>query len=465
MLPNDFFCIINNPQNPLTMKTLRSLFIVVVGTLSFTHCSDSNNDAGQGPGDSPDVPLTDQQADFLAALPDTVIQLKDIILGDGQNVLDFLKANDPDFLKDYPYGRPGRTKALSPFQQQQLFFSRMYVMGYYLADDSQHTHPAAGDDSPAQVGLAYSWGSKDYNIRQIPPTASGCMDKKIYGLDCTGMIWAMTQAARITVQPKYNFFVLNISDAQKWTDAFKANADYKDLEMKDMGQLPQGKMRNGDILFWGSHVGVCLYGWFYQSNGTSNAPGCKNNLSPSRGPRMISIAEVLAYGLGPYRVFRTIHKPNYSLTIEHKFNDPCGYIGQNYYDAVQLDVNVVDDSVGISNVVNQTPTVSPLTMQIVTGCSLTCAPGSTGDLNITKGSGKVDEVADDDGNFYFTLDLDNTGVGAGSLTTLQCPDADPIIAPGAATDYTITLRFVLADSIQTQNSPGPYGVFIKLAPK
>jgi len=169
--------------------------------------------------------------------------------------------------------------------------------------------------------------------------------------------------------------------------------------------------------------------------------------------------------LGPYRVFRTIHKPNYSLTIEHKFNDPCGYFGQDFHDAVQLDVNVQDDEVTISNIVNQAPTVIPTTMQIITGCSLTCIPGPIGDLNITSGSGEIETAQDEVGDFYFDLDLLNTAVGTGSLTTLQCPDADPINAPGVATDYTINLRFVLKDSIQTQNSPGNYGVFIKLTPK
>ena len=190
-------CTTINPQR-LNMKAIKFLFIVIPLVMSLVRCTE-NDSSDPVPNDSVDVALTDDQAAFLATLEDTVIHLEDIFFENGQNVLTFLEEHDPDFLEAYPYGRTSKTKALTPFQQKNLFLSKMYVMGYYLTDDSQHTHPSAGDDSPAQTGLAYSWGSKDYNIRQIPPVASGCMDKKIYGLDCTGMIWAMTQAANLTV--------------------------------------------------------------------------------------------------------------------------------------------------------------------------------------------------------------------------------------------------------------------------
>jgi hypothetical protein len=447
------------------MKTNKFLLIVIPVAMSLLTCSENDSEIVDFiPSDSTDVPLTDDQANFLATLSETVIPLENIFLDDGQNVLDFLKKYDPDFLKGYPYGRTAQTKALTPFQQKQMFFSKMYVKGYNLADDSEHTHPAGGADSPAQTGLAYSWGSKDYDIRQIPPVASGCMDLRIYGLDCTGMLWAMTQAANLTVVPKYNFFIQYINNAQTWTDAFKRSADYKDLEMKNMGQLPPGKINNGDIIIWGSYVGVFLYGQFYQSNGSANAPGCKNNLSASRGPRMIPLAEVLAYGLGPYQVFRTIHKLDYTLKIEFKSNDPCGYVGQIEYDAVEVDVHIQDDSVSVDNIVNHPPTISPATMAVF-NCSLTCNLGSTGHFNVISGTGKVEPGPGVDDELQFYVELENADSGKGWFSNLKCPKADSIVARTPPYKHTDRFTFVLLDSAQKQGPESSYGLFVKLDPK
>ena len=253
-----------------------------------------------------DVPLTDAQAAFLETVKDTTIRLEDVILEDGQNVRTFLETYDPDFLNKYHKKSGNTTADFNPLQQRSLFISRMVAIGEFLVDDPIHNHPFVDANKPAQTRLAYSWGSKDWDIRQIPPGVTGeCKDLAIYGLDCSGMIWAMTKASSLPpVVPKYNFCVKQITEAPKWTAAFKASTDYKDLKMRDMGQIPEAKMENGDIILWGSHVGIYLYGYFYQSNGTSKLPGCNNNLSMNRGPRLIDLSEVLKWGLGSYKVFR-----------------------------------------------------------------------------------------------------------------------------------------------------------------
>ena len=260
-----------------------------------------------------DIPLTDSQEAFLETVKDTTLHIEDIILENGQDVRTFLQENDPAFLDKYRFIVRNNLTSLSPGLQKCLFLARMYTMGFYLVDDAKHTHPSAGSNKPAQTGLAYSWGSKDYDIRQIPPGATNeCRDLSIYGLDCTGMIWAMTQAANLPpVVPKYNFFVQEITDAPKWTEAFRTSADYKLLKMKNMQQLAQGSLEDGDIILWGSHVGIYLCGSLLQSNGTPHSPGCNNNLAPTRGPRLISFAEALSSGkggwnLGDYNVFRIL---------------------------------------------------------------------------------------------------------------------------------------------------------------
>jgi hypothetical protein len=339
----------------------------------------------------------------------------------------------------------------------------MYAMGNYLVDDAMHTHPAAGTNSPAQTGLAYSWGSKDYDVRQIPPSASGCMDKKIYGLDCSGMVWAMTRAAGITVQPKYNFFVEYISDASKWTKAFKASGVYKDLLMKDMGQLPKSKIKNGDVILWGRHVGIYLYGTFYQSNGTSRAPGCQQNLSPNRGPRAISLSDVMSWGgLGPYKVLRITHEFDFTLHVEVKHDDPCSYRGSNYWDATDLDIHVKDTEVTFSNIRNYQSTINPATITVLETCSMTSHPGPTGEYNVTSATGAVLDIGEK--NARLDLILINKGATTASCL-LQCPNMDPVDLPFQTYDFEDKWFFVLEDSTQTVGSTGQFGIYAKLSPK
>ena len=453
----------------MSMKTIKILGVIISILISLVRCSEKDGiEPDPVSPDSSDVELTDEQAAYLESLEETFIPLEDIILDNGQDVRSFLEDNDPDFLQDYPSGRPKKTMAGSPFQQKLLFLSRMYDMGNYLVDDDNHTYPSAGTNSPEQAGLAYSWGSKDYDVRQVPPTASGCMDKKIYGLDCTGMLWAMTQGSKLTVVPKYNFFVQYINTAQKWTDAFKASEDYPDLGMEDRGQLAPFLIRNGDIIFWASHVGVYLSGSIYQSNGTPNAPGCKDNLSPRRGPRMIPLNEILTYGLGPYKVFRIVHDHNFTLKVEYKDNFACGFEGQKYYDAVEMDIKVEmpEKIVTVSNIINKFPTIAPSSMEFVSGCTVSCEAGEIGQINVISGTGKVTDYTDPaDGYYRFEVTLTEKFLNTGYVVTLECTDSDPIVQNGSIFDYTQHYGFVLADSAQHQPPIDEYGLFVYLTPK
>ena len=238
-------------------------------------------------------------------------------------------------------------------------------MAHYLVTDANHTYPSAGPDSPAQTGLAYSWGTKDHDVRKVPPGPGGeCLDKKIYGLDCSGLMWKVTQAARVTVQPKYNFFVEYISDAKTWTKAFQATVDYKDLEMKDMGKIPEKEMKNGDVILWKQHVGIYLFGAFYQSNGTSKKPGCNNNLNADKGPRLVTLGDILyRRRFESYKVFRVVYGQDYDLTIVQDYsgvslNSPFCKLG-SYVDSTVINITVnAKDEVILNSIRNIDPAVS-----------------------------------------------------------------------------------------------------------
>lgn len=382
-----------------------------------------------------DEPLTAEEAAFLASVPDTLIHLEDIILENGENVRSFLEKYDPGFLTTYPSLKSGSTVALTPFLQKVIYIARMLGMGNHLVDDAQHTYPSEGADKPAQTGLAYSWGSKD-EVRQKPPTIRdpGCNDKYIHGLDCSGMIWQMIQAANLNPPPapKYNFFVSYITDAPKWTAAFKASADYKDLEMKDMGEnYPKHNMKSGDMILWRKHVGIYLYGSFYQSNGDPNAPDCTNNLSQGRGPRIIPLSYFLEgkKSLGPYHVYRPVCDQQYTLTLTINSTgfgatSPFCILG-NYIDSTVFKITVSEDNiVTLDSIKNSNP---PVMYQSAGGCDCLSMTFSNG--SVYEFTGLTAEVTENGSEKDF-LKCYFIQTFCSSNDSIQCSTNPPMVFPG-----------------------------------
>lgn len=251
--------------------------------------------------------LSGADADILMSIQDTLIRLQDLLLEDGQPVLEFLQTYDPGFLTAYPsLNRPFQTLLLTPPGQKKLFISKMLCMANYLVTPSNHTYP---DDNPPQTGLAYSYGSKEYNIKQYPP-AGECRDRKIYGLDCSGMLYQMTMKAGLPeVVPRYLFSVEAINDVSKWNNALLNSEDFKNLRMEDKGMLNLDGLKAGDIIIWprAPHVGVVGKGrYIFNSRGYSSLPKCINNTAIGFGPRTIPVTSgwVNGFGQGIYKIFR-----------------------------------------------------------------------------------------------------------------------------------------------------------------
>jgi hypothetical protein len=332
--------------------------ILIVSVFAVTTCRKEP----ETPGPSKDIPLTVAQDAFLAAVKDTIIRLEDMILTDGRNVRSFLEQYDPEFLIRYPSGSKNGAAELTPFEQKNLFIARMLGAGNYLVEDALHRYDSLSTDKPAQKGLAYLWGGKDFVNRHIPYQGTGeCENLMLYGLDCTGMLWSMVKAAGLPpVEPENNFFTATIRDVSKWTTAFKASAEFKDLVMRDTGkQIPPDMMEEGDIILWESHVGVYLNGYVYQSNGTSLSTDCRRNMLPDRGPRLISADQIAAWGLGDYEVFRTNYfGHSYHIIVDYDVvNDDGGVcVEASYHDVAEFDIeitNLPDSPYGVYSLANQ----------------------------------------------------------------------------------------------------------------
>jgi hypothetical protein len=266
---------------------------------------------------------------FIDAFPDTVVSLDDIILDDGESVLSFLQANDPGTLQNYPsemsnrrqFSRPkvvdGPGSGLTdPQTQRNLFFARMFAIGNYLVTRKNFVATTGQPN-----GLAYMSGSKDYDAPHAPPLPGpqtgnpGCQGVKLYGLDCSGLIYQMTTKSSLpAVVPKTLFGVKNITNVSLWTKAFSQTADYDSLTMADEGdetEVPSSEIESGDIIiFPGHHIGISMGGMFYESGGDPDNPGCQQNAAPSRGPKMLPITAVNGINGGQYEIYRVIASGN-----------------------------------------------------------------------------------------------------------------------------------------------------------
>ena len=150
--------------------------------------------------------------------------------------------------------------------------------------------------------------------------------------------------------------------------------------MKNIGQVTMDKMKNGDLILWGSHVGIYLNGYFYQSNGSSKLPACNNNLALSKGPRLISLSEVLKWGLGKYTVFRIVIDLEFKFEMKFTTKDRLtgGLISKAFeeWDSTSMkieikEIEINEGTVTCSNIFNSMGTVTPETLTDLLGCSST----------------------------------------------------------------------------------------------
>lgn len=269
-----------------------------------------------------DAPLTAQELAVLESMTDSVIGLEDMVLENGASVLEVIQEFDPDWLADAPYqGRGLRDQSDLPASDQRLLvIAKMLAVGEYLVNNANHVYPADGADAPAQEGLAYGFGSKQYwtRTRPVAPLAPnedsscmpdpGCTDQQVYGLDCSGMVYWMAYFAglRFSVS-EFGANATYFGTPANWTTAMTApgSDNYDEINVFQLVEpIPVNDMRAGDIIKWPGHIGVVVglggSRWLFQSNGTGyrcpDPPGgnggCQNNFKPTkRGPRMLKMTQ------------------------------------------------------------------------------------------------------------------------------------------------------------------------------
>jgi cell wall-associated NlpC family hydrolase len=164
--------------------------------------------------------------------------------------------------------------------------AKMLFTANYLVNDSNFQ--LAGNEMitgvPTQEGLAYSYGSKDYTIRQSPSFGE-CTDG-VFGPDCSGFVYHLFKAAGInipegTAEDQRQVGTLN--------NAVGGLSEFSKVSFEDFGQIPPAEFESGDIIYWlrSNHtaflIGMVLktasdQSFIYQSNGTGRAANdCESN--------------------------------------------------------------------------------------------------------------------------------------------------------------------------------------------
>lgn len=300
---------------------LRTLLLMLLSAPVFTGCNHKEEaQPTQVVGDG----LSSADAAILDEVPSYTADLTKIVLPNGEFLLPWAVAHDSAYFHSHQRGLA--SGAISgPIAKMNTLVSRLVGNGAKLADPTKHTYPAEGQNKPAQVGIRYKFGQRDWTNRDDPHamSTSGCPER-LHGLDCSGLLYNIFTMSEVNISDGNAATQFN---ADKLTQALKANSEFKNLYAQVMpDNLPKSKMKTGDIIYWPvGHIGLItsertLTGSaqgpdrvaVLQSNGSSESTDkqCLSNASPKRGVRYLNMDQP-AIGdawitKAPYTAYRVI---------------------------------------------------------------------------------------------------------------------------------------------------------------
>lgn len=283
-------------------------FFMILFFLLIMTCKKDHENENLNIQDSQQEGLTSEDMEYLDKIKQTNYSNYDVILENGQSVYKYLSENDPDFLKSIGFNinSISNIKSDAIKDYKMVLIARMLYMANVLSYRNGFKYSAIPGDpnSPAQVGLAYSYGQKDHKVRAVSPSNDDTCPEKIYGLDCSGFIFQLALSAGLTLStnPVNNCSAAFEAQTSTWENAFKNSTDFKNLRIADLGQLDSSQIESGDIIYWNNingvpkHIGIALSTYkglgVFMSAGVPN--DCLKNVTKlDRGP----VQKALSYGL------------------------------------------------------------------------------------------------------------------------------------------------------------------------
>jgi hypothetical protein len=247
-------------------------------------------------------PRADQLNDEAVAVLDTCrranFKLQDLVLPDGRNLQDYLKATEPGAL------HRNTATTFTYNDRKSYVIALMTYQAWWLTQD--RTYPAGtGINEPEQTsGLGYVLGGKQTQTRQSAlDLNTGTCDDKIYGIDCSGLISNIAYFAHLVNPPAGTS---NQQIPANWEKVLKNSySEFANVKVERVENLPNSKLIPGDIVFFrpkeGSainHVGIILQDnkgnlALINSYGNGSAKCTENynyiRLGVKKGPTQISL--------------------------------------------------------------------------------------------------------------------------------------------------------------------------------
>jgi hypothetical protein len=269
--------------------------------------------------------LSPVDAERIDAEPDTATSPETTILPNGQTLAEFAASQGipiPPGLGGVANGAtsnalPSGIKSLAepavsaaatatdPQQQKNIAITQMLLSAQNYACGRQPTpcliwnyqaDPTDPVNMPAQTGLTYVYGRKTPSVRTQP--LDGC-PQLTYGMDCSGLIYNIAQAAGLTVPT-----------GTAATQANPANWSVPPSWRLQIQLVTDGSTQTGDILAWPGHIGIANSPSVVISS-TGVTGQCTKNINPPRGPRTLTISQL---GLGPPTAVLRLVQPGATTT-------------------------------------------------------------------------------------------------------------------------------------------------------
>ncbi len=270
-------------------------------------------------------PLADEASEAtqqaLEQAPSVDVDLNNVVLPNGSNLIDFELAYDYNWLQANKSLLPASyqselsvrrkqvqtngSKVVGPQAIKNRIIARAQIEANFLVTGSNFTDLVKNKPDPQQpYGLAYVFGSKNYSVLS---KSTGSCKEQLYGLDCSGMLATIMNFAGIPISGS----AVAESDTTNWKKALAAaGSDYSNIRAQSFtsSQLALNQVQSGDIVyFYGNdnngnsgivHIGIALTDpngnlMLYQSNGRSSSM-CQKNYDGKHGPRRIAVNAPIA---------------------------------------------------------------------------------------------------------------------------------------------------------------------------
>jgi hypothetical protein len=252
--------------------------------------------------------LSEEEAIFFDNLESIELSADEILLPNGLTVDDYLMYFKS---KSRINGskKSSSTVLDDPYDITNLMFAEIFSTALILTDRKRYQYEEA-ENAPKQDGLAYSYGQRDYTVREIPPY--GRCGERLYGLDCSGFTFQLFFQSGIDLRNEDGH---TWSEQQRNPDHIK-NAiitEYDEmsevLRVRELGKIGTTKFKSGDIIYFlkthpktriksAFHIGIVILTTsgelrIAQSNGVGTvekSDECAKNYSIERGPRIVNLA-------------------------------------------------------------------------------------------------------------------------------------------------------------------------------